>query len=38
MRADDEGFVGNPKKIMKLAGTQDDDLKILLAKRFILIL
>ena len=36
MRADDEGFVGNPKKIMRMIGTQDDDLKILLAKRFIL--
>ena len=36
MRADDEGFVGNPKKIMRIVGTQDDDLKILLAKRFLL--
>lgn len=36
MRADDEGFVGNPKKIMRIVGTQEDDLKILLAKRFIL--
>ena len=36
MRADDDGFVDNPKKIMKMIGAQDDDLKILLAKRFIL--
>ena len=36
MRADDEGFVGNPKKIMRMIGSQEDDLKILLAKRFIL--
>src|SRR3990167_602672 len=36
MRADDEGFVGNPKKIMRIVGTQEDDLKILLAKRFLL--
>ena len=36
MRADDEGFIGNPKKIMRLIGVQDDDMKILLAKRFIL--
>lgn len=36
MRADDEGFVGNPKKIMRMVGASDDDLKVLLAKRFIL--
>jgi hypothetical protein len=36
MRADDEGFVGNPKKIMRMVGTSEDDMKILLAKRFIL--
>lgn len=36
MRADDEGFVGNPKKIQKMIGASDDDCKILIAKRFIL--
>lgn len=36
MRADDEGFLGNPKKIMKLIGCQEDELKVLIAKRFIL--
>ena len=36
MRADDEGFVSNPKKIMRLIGCQDDDLKVLIGKRFIL--
>lgn len=36
MRADDEGFVSSPKRIMKLIGCQDDDLKVLIAKRFIL--
>lgn len=36
MRADDEGFVGNPKKIMRLIGVQEDDMKVLLAKRFLL--
>jgi len=36
MRADDDGFVSNPKKIMKSIGCQDDDFKILSAKRFIL--
>lgn len=36
MRADDDGFVSNPKKIMRMIGAQDDDLKVLLAKRFII--
>lgn len=36
MRADDEGFIANPKKIMKVVGSADDDIKILIAKRFIL--
>jgi len=36
MRADDEGFVANPKKILRLVGSQEDDFKILVAKRFIL--
>ena len=35
MEADDDGFV-NPKKIMKMIGSSDDDLKVLLSKRFIL--
>ena len=33
MRADDEGFVNNPKKIQKIIGASDDDVKILLAKK-----
>ncbi len=36
MRADDEGFVDNSKRIMKLINAQEDDLKVLTAKRFIL--
>ena len=36
MRADDDGFVRNPKKILRMIGGNDDDLKLLLAKRFIL--
>ena len=36
MRADDDGFVNNPKKIQRLVGSADDDLKILIAKRFII--
>jgi hypothetical protein len=37
MRADDDGFVGNPKKIIRMMGASDDDYKILVVKRFILI-
>ena len=37
MRADDDGFVGNAKRIMRLIGATEDDLKILLAKRFLII-
>lgn len=36
MRADDEGFVGNPKRIRSMVGASEDDLKLLLVKRFIL--
>jgi len=36
MRADDDGFVSNPKKIMRVIGANEDDLKVLIAKRFIL--
>lgn len=36
MGADDEGFVNNPKKIVRMVGCQEDDYKILMAKRFIL--
>ncbi len=36
MRADDDGFVNNPKRIQRTIGASEDDLKILLAKRFIL--
>lgn len=36
MRADDDGFVSNPKKIVRSIGVNDDDMKVLLAKRFVL--
>ena len=36
MRADDEGFINNPKKIARMIGCADDDLKLLLAKSFII--
>lgn len=34
MRADDDGFV-NPRKIMRVVGASEDDLRILKAKRFV---
>lgn len=36
MRADDDGFVGNPKKIQRIIGASEDDLKLLIGKRFLL--
>ena len=36
MRADDEGFINNPKKIQRTIGASDDDLKLLIAKSFII--
>ena len=36
MRADDDGFINNPKKIQRMIGGSDDDLKLLVAKRFII--
>ena len=36
MRADDDGFVNNPKKIQRMIGASEDDLKLLVLKRFIL--
>lgn len=36
MRADDEGFINNPKKIQRMIGASDDDAKMLIAKKFII--
>lgn len=36
MRADDDGFVNNPRKIQRMVGAGEDDAKVLLAKRFLL--
>ena len=36
MRADDDGFVSNPKKIIRTIGANEDDLKILFTKQFII--
>lgn len=37
MRADDEGFINNPKKIQRMVGASDDDLKLLIMKRYVLV-
>lgn len=36
MRADDDGFINNPRKILRMIGGTEDDLKVLAAKRFII--
>lgn len=36
MRADDDGFINNPKKIQRMIGASEDDLKVLIVKRYIL--
>lgn len=36
MRADDDGFVNSPKKIMRIVGASQDDLTILAARKFII--
>lgn len=37
MRGDDEGFVNNPKKLARMLGSSDDELKVLIAKKFIIL-
>ncbi len=37
MRADDDGFINNPRKILKMIGASDDDMKILIAKKYVLL-
>lgn len=37
MRADDDGFINNPKKIQRMIGATEDDLKLLIAKNFIIV-
>ena len=36
MRADDDGFVNSPKKIMRMVGASEDDLRMLAARKFII--
>ena len=36
MRADDDGFINNPKKIQRMIGASEDDLKLLISKKFLI--
>ena len=36
MRADDDGFVNSPKKIMRMVGASEDDLRSLIGRKFII--
>lgn len=36
MRADDDGFVASPRRIIKLVGASEDDFKLLLVKKFVI--
>lgn len=36
MSADDDGFVNSPKRIQRLIGANEDDLKLLIAKNFVI--
>lgn len=35
-RADDDGFCDNPKKIIRICGASNDDLSLLIVKKFLL--
>lgn len=36
MRADDDGFIGSPNKIVRMIGSSPDDMKLLIAKQYII--
>jgi hypothetical protein len=36
MRADDDGFINNPKKIMRMIGASEDDYRVLCLKNFVI--
>ena len=36
MAADDDGFIKNPRMIMRMCGASDDSMKLLIAKKFVL--
>lgn len=37
LRADDDGFISNPKRVQAYIGASEDDLKILVMKRFVIV-
>lgn len=37
LRADDDGFIDNCKKISRMIGSSEDDLRLLIAKRYLLV-
>ena len=36
MKADDEGVINNPRAIMRIIGVKDDDMNVLIAKKFVI--
>ena len=36
MRADDDGFINKPKTIMRMVGCKEDDLRVLVSRKFII--
>ena len=36
MRADDDGFLNNARKVQRMVGASDDDLRLLMAKKFLI--
>ena len=36
IRADDDGFVASPKRILRMVGSSEDDFKMLIAKQFVI--
>jgi hypothetical protein len=36
MRADDEGFIGSPKGVMRTTGASIDDINILIMRKFVI--
>ena len=36
MAADDDGFVANPRSIMRLCGAKDDSMRLLISRKFVL--
>jgi hypothetical protein len=36
MRADDDGFISSPKRILRLIGASEDDLRVLMSKQYVI--